>query len=65
MARVRKANSEERATARSAAEVPVVHLHEDDVERIVKAVVAALRQDRLVDEIARRVRAGLDEASES
>lgn len=35
---------------------PLVHLHDDDVERIAAAVVSALRRERLVDDIVRRVR---------
>lgn len=36
--------------------VPVVRLHEQDIERIVSALLEALRRERLVDDVARFVR---------
>jgi len=34
----------------------VVRLHEGDIARIVEGVVAALKRERLVDDVARSVR---------
>jgi len=52
---------ESRGKKTRAAAVKVVRLHEDDIRRIAADVVAEIRRDRLVDEVARKLRVMLSE----
>jgi hypothetical protein len=44
------------AQSKPAQRIPLVHLHEDDIERIVAAVLAALKRERFIDDIARELK---------
>jgi len=50
------AATQQRKRSGAADDTPVVRLHEGDIARIVEGVVAALKRERLVDDVARSVR---------
>lgn len=59
----RDAEGECRETQAQAAGIPVVHLHEDDIERIAAVVLAALKKERFVDDVARELKERLSKAA--
>ena len=56
-----RGRQERREKKTPGAAAKVVRLHEDDIRRIVTDVVAEIQRDRLVVEVARKLRAMLSE----